>query len=314
MKRFVGIDVGGTRLKAGLVDATHRIVNEEVLWLEEGDKTEDGMLAKLVEVTHKVMGGADVVAVGVGVPGVVHRWKGSVLRSPNFPAWDGFRIKERLEEKLGEHVMLDNDANCVVTGEFLQGQVAHALAKKGSNDLLGFTMGTGVGGAIVLHGSLWRGVNGLAGELGHIIVDPNGHECGCGSRGCLEMHASSVGLRALCQSEPVEGVDHDDSDLPRLLSGAAESGNETARKHFATAGRAFGQALGTLANIFEIKTVLIAGGMAPAFQWMEAACKQRIAESSFREISNDLEIVPASLGEKAGVLGAAMQWMMAPHD
>ncbi|MFT7626267.1 MAG: glucokinase [Myxococcota bacterium] len=314
MKRFVGIDVGGTRIKAGLVDENHQIVNEEVVWLEEGDKTEDGLLARLVEIARKVQDKHDVVSVGLGVPGVVHHRNGSVLRSPNFAAFSDFRIKERLEPLLGEKVLLDNDANCVVAGEFLHGQVAQSLAAKGSRDLIGFTMGTGVGGAIIQHGSLWRGANGLAGELGHIVIDPQGHACGCGSRGCLEMHASSVGLRALCTDQPVADVDTASADLPRLLAQKAEAGDETAQAHFATAGTAFGRALGGLSNIFEIKTVLVAGGLSPSFKWMEPAARAELARCSFHEISHDLEIVLGSLDEKAGVLGAAMQWMMAPRD
>ncbi len=315
MKRFVGIDVGGTRIKAGLVDASQKITNDEVVWLEDADKTEDGLLKQLGAIVPRVIGGqSGVVAVGLGVAGVVSRWEGSIKRSPNFPNFHDFRLKERLEKVLDHHVELDNDANCVVAGEFLQGQVAHALARRGSRDLIGLTLGTGVGGAIILHGSLWRGVTGMAAELGHIVVDPAGAECGCGSRGCLETYASVIGLRRMCASEPVDGVDASAADLPQHLAGAAESGDATAKKHFAAAGTALGRALGGLLNTFNIKTFLIAGGLSPAFRWMEAACVSEMQRCSFDEINDGAEIVTASMGEKAGVLGAAMQWLMAPHD
>lgn len=309
MKHFVGIDVGGTRLKAGLVDACHRVTNEQVMWLDDADKSEDGLLEKITQLLPKLIGGREVVLVGLGVAGVVHRWEGSVKRSPNFPAFSDFRIKERLEKRINQHVAVDNDANCVITGEYLQGAAA------GKKNFIGLTLGTGVGGALMMGGHLWRGVNGMAGELGHTIVDPNGPRCpGTGAHGSLEMYPSVLGLRALCEKKAVDGVETGAPDLPKQLALAAESGDPTALSHFRAAGNGLGIALGSLLNVFDMKTVLLAGGVAPTFPLMEAACREAIGRVAFPEIADGLEILQGTLGEKAGVLGAAMQWMMAPHD
>ena len=128
------------------------------------------------------------------------------------------------------------------------------------------------------------------------------------------MYASGNGLRAMCEKTPVDGIDATSADLPRLLADAAQAGNATAKTHFAAAGTALGRALGGLLNTFNTKTFLIAGGLAPSFNWMEEACMAELRACSFDEINEGVELVTASLDEKAGVLGAAMQWMMAPHD
>ena len=310
MKRFIGVDVGGTRIKAGLVNEQHEVESEEIIWLEAKDKTADGLLTRLVEVIPRVLGSVRPVAIGLGVPGVVEtRSIGMLCRSPNFPQIRDFRIKSALEERLGYPVMLDNDANCVIAGEYLQGAVA------GVKDFIGLTLGTGVGGGIVLRGALWRGSNGMAGELGHLVIDPAGPECpATGVRGPLEMYPSVVGLRHMCESQPVDNVDSASPKLPELLAQAAEDGDATARKHFATAGDALGRGLGNLLNIFAVKTVLLAGGVSRAYPWMKEATETGIRSIAFPEIADDVSIRCAILGEKAGVLGAAMQWMMQPHD
>ncbi|MFT5429870.1 MAG: glucokinase [Myxococcota bacterium] len=308
MKYYVGIDVGGTRLKAGLVDEKHKIHGERVVELTAADKTEEGMIAKLADVTRAVLDGKRPVVVGLGVAGLVHRWKGTVVTAPNFPDWDHFRIKERLEAAIGLHVVVDNDANCVITGEYLQG------AGAGHPDLLGITLGTGVGGALILGGSLWHGANGMAGEFGHMTVDPNGPRCGCGNTGCLEMYAGRVGLAELVRKRPVKGCDPDSTDVPAQLLAAAEAGDTQAKDHFKTAGRALGRALGGVLNLLNLQTVCIAGGVAPAFVYMEDACRQEMRRVAFGAVCDDVQFVIARLGPNAGILGAAMQWMMMPHD
>lgn len=308
MKRYVGVDVGGTRIKAGLVNALHQTEKEAVHWLDDADRTQDGLLTRIAELVREVRGDNKVVIVGLGVPGVVSRWDGALVRAPNFPAITHFRIKEALEVVIGEHVAVDNDANCVIAGEYLQGAGARFP------DHLGFTLGTGVGGAIVMHGALWRGAKGMAGELGHTVVDPTGPKCGCGTRGCLETFCSGVGLRHMCTAKPVAGVDTASPDLPRLLSEAARGGDATAAGHFATAGRMLGRAVGGYLNIFDMKAVVLAGGLSASWDLMEAGCREELAASSFSEISDGVQFVVGTLGERAGMLGAAMQWMMAPHD
>lgn len=310
MKRFVGIDVGGTRIKAGLVNALHRIEAEEVLWLTPEDKSEEGLLAKLAEVVTRVVGphGRSVVVVGVGVAGFISQRQGMVVRSPNFPSFDRFLLKQRLEPLVHQHVVMDNDANCVIAGEYLQGALA------GHHDAAGLTLGTGVGGGLILHGGLWRGHSGMAGELGHIMVDPNGPKCGCGNHGCLEMYPSKVGLREMCRQKPVDGVDTEAEDLPHKLAQAAEAGDATAKAHFRLAGQMLGRGVAMLVNALDLQTVLLAGGLAPTWPLMEESCHRELRKRGVSEMAAGVSFVLATLGQKAGILGAALQWMLQPHE
>ena len=151
--------------------------------------------------------------------------------------------------------------------------------------------------------------------MGHIIVDPAGPMCpATGANGPLEMYPSLVGLRHMCREKPVEGVDTEDPNLPALLAEACEAGNATALEHYATAGAAMGQAMGGLLNVFDVKTIVLAGGVANSFKWMESATWSGIGKVAFPSIVEGVEIKIGTLGEKAGILGAAMQWMMQPHD
>ncbi|MEC8025782.1 MAG: ROK family protein [Myxococcota bacterium] len=308
MRHYIGIDVGGTRLKAGLVDHNHRVIREEVAWLAEEDTTEDGILRRLTELVHALRGRTKPVIVGLGIPGVISRWDGMVTESPNFPAWTNFRIKERLEAVLGMHVAIDNDANCVIAGEALAGAAA------GHRDLLGFTLGTGVGGAVILGGRLWHGRNGMAGELGHICVDPDGPLCGCGSHGCLETFASRVGLRHALINSPVSGIDPDAPDMPKLLAAKARSGEPVAIGHFAMAGTALGRATGGLLNVLNVGTILLTGGLLPAWPLMEAAMRAEMTRTAFAGVVEGVDILTGTLGDQAGMIGAALQWQLMPHD
>ena len=205
------------------------------------------------------------------------------------------------------HVAIDNDANCVVAGEAIAGAAA------GKQHVLGFTLGTGVGGAIILNGNLWHGQRGMAGELGHICVDPTGPLCGCGSRGCLETYASRVGLAHALRDEPVEGIDPDNLDMPKQLADLATEGHPVACKHFQSAGTALGRATGGLLNVLNIETVLLAGGLTPAWPLMEAAMRKEMTRTAFPGVVRDVQIHLGTLGDKAGMIGAALQWMMMPH-
>jgi glucokinase len=308
VKYFVGVDIGGTRLKAGLVDETHRVCRQRVVWLKEEDKTEERLLDRLGEIIREVASGHDPIIVGVGVPGIVVRTQGMVLRSPNFPAVANFRIQERLEQRISWHVAIDNDAHCVLTGEYLRG------AAREHKTFLGFTLGTGIGGAVFQDGHLWRGIDGMAGEFGHVIVDAGGRPCGCGNRGCLEMYVSRMGFRAALQERPIAGMDPNAADMPEALRIAAEAGDSTALQHLETAGTMLGRAIGNLVNALNFRAVVIAGGLAPLLPWMEDSCRAALAECTYPELSDGLALLGTSGEEAAGILGAAMQWKMAPHD
>ena len=308
MKHFVGVDIGGTRLKAGLVDSTHRVCRQSVLWLNDSDKEEEALLQRLEEIIREVAEGFHPTIVGVGVAGIVQRAQGRVLRSPNFPAFADFPIQRRLEERIPWHVAIDNDANCVLAGEYLRG------GARGHKTFLGFTLGTGVGGAVIQNGQLWRGMDGMAGELGHVVVAPGGRPCACGNRGCLEMYASRVGFRAALQEQGIDGIDPESPTMPEALQVAAEHADPVALQHLAEAGTMLGRAIGGLLNALNFHAVVIAGGLAPLLPWMEASIHDALQECTYRELTQELAVLGTSGDEAAGILGAAMQWKMNPHE
>ena len=305
MTEYIGIDIGATRIKAGLVNEDDQITREHMFWLHEYEKGPRAMLEILVNVVNSVSPTGRPSVVGVGVPGVVERQTGVLRRSPNFPDFRDFPLREKLVDLLSCTVNVDNDANCVIAGEFLGG-----VAKDRKN-VIGLTLGTGVGGAIILNGKLWRGVNGMAGESGHVIAAPAGQLCKATDvRGPLEMYPSLVGLREMCRTYPVPNVDPNNPDLPRMLSNAAAKGDPTARSHFRTAGRCMGRVLGGLLNVFDVKTIVITGGISAAYPWMEQSTLETLSPIVYPEILDGAEILLGNMGDNAGVLGAAMNWKL----
>lgn len=309
MKHYVGIDVGGTRLKAGLVNERHEVVRDVVAWVEDGPRMDgDALAQRLASLIVEVCGGVRPVLVGLGVPGVIDRERGIVCRSPNFPTWRDVPIQRRVSDLSGHAVVLDNDANCVIAGEALRG------AGAGRGDLIGLTLGTGVGGGIILGGALWRGARGMAGELGHLCVDPNGPPCGCGSRGCLEMYPSVNGLRLQVRAHgPIDGVDAEAADLPEQLATRARAGDPKAIACFQAVAGPFGRGLGSLLNIFDVKTVVLAGGVAHTWDLMAETALAALRGACFPEIAAGVDVRVGTLGERAGILGAAFQWQFQPH-
>lgn len=301
MKHFVGVDIGGTRIKAGLVNAERHVVSEVIAWLQPEDRSEEGLIRRLAEVVEDVAGDLRPASVGIGIPGVVDHARGVVAKSPSFPAWHGFHIRDRLTQALNLPVLVDNDANCVIAGEALAG------AGVGHRSLIGLTLGTGVGGGIILDGAMWRGVSGMAGELGHIVADPQGPPCGCGGRGCLEMYASVNGLRALCTESPVEGADPAAPNLPELVAARALAGDLTARAHLDAMARPLGRVLGSLLNVFNVKTVILAGGVSGLWPHLHDPCWTALRGACFADVLDGVKIVLGTLGERAGVVGAALQ-------
>ena len=265
------------------------------------------MLDAIAEVVTTVQDGG-VEGVGVGVPGLVDR--GGVLRfAPNLPGVHDLAIKDELESRLGLEVRVDNDATCAAWGERQLG------AAKGYDDVLLATLGTGIGGGIVAGGRLLRGANGFAGEIGHMVVDPDGPECPCGQRGCWERFASGRGLGVLGQQAARDG---------RAAAVVALAGGDPAQvrgEHLtaaAAAGDAEAQAvlvdfawwvalgLANLANIFDPQAFVLGGGLVEVGELLlgpvRAAFAGLLTGAAHRP---DVAIVPATLGEHAGAIGAA---------
>jgi glucokinase len=307
MKAVVGIDLGGTRVKAGLV-AGGRLLGTHVASLAPADKTEAGILMRLVATARAVardqgVAWKDVRGIGIGSPGALRRDTGVVSLSPNFPAWHEFALAERLSKKAGVPVALDNDANVITLGEAIYG------AGRGVGDFVCLTLGSGVGTGIFLDGDVYRGADGMAGEVGHLTVEPEGYRCNCGNRGCLEQYSSANGLRNMVRRDRLFGDMTDaalaDPHLPERLHDAAVAGDPRCQGYFDEFGYRLAIAISAVLHTLNVHTIVLAGGLARAMDAFGPSLFRELPTRGYPAILAPVRVVQCSLWEDAGVLGAA---------
>jgi glucokinase len=248
--------------------------------------------------------GGAISAISVVVPGTVNVAEGVVVKAPNVPCLDGFRLAAALESELEWPVILENDANAAGIGELWRG------AGQGYCTLICVTLGTGVGGGIILDGKLWRGVDGSAGEIGHIGVDPfAGVPCTCGSRGCLEVYASATAIvRMTREARPryPNSILHNTEDLTsKKIYQAGREGDELAIEVFRRMGVYLGIGLASLINVLNPEIVVIGGGLSNGWDLFQKHMHQQVIERAFPIPARRVKIVRAQCGDDAGLLGAA---------
>lgn len=301
-------DLGGTHLRVGIVDRNGQIFCREMQATPKADEP-DEIVQALVNAVRKCepevaeKGGA-IGAVSVVVPGTVDLPDGVVVTAPNLPSLDGFNLAAALKRDLTWPVIIENDANAAALGEMWRG------AARGYRTLICVTLGTGVGGGIILEGKLWRGVDGSAAEIGHISVDPfGGVRCNCGSYGCLEVYASATAIVRMTREALAQ---HSDSLLPdneELTSAkvyqAGMAGDPLALEIFRRMGVYLGIGLANLVNILNPEIVVIGGGLSNGWALFESHVKQQVLERAFPIPGRRVKIVKAECGDDAGLLGAA---------
>jgi glucokinase len=248
--------------------------------------------------------GGAISAVSVVVPGTVNVADGVVVKAPNVPCLDGFRLAAALESELDWPVILENDANAAAIGELWRG------AGQGYCTLICVTLGTGVGGGIILDGKPWRGVDGSAAEIGHIGVDPfAGVPCMCGSRGCLEVYASATAIvRMTREARPryPNSILHSTEDLTsQKVYQAGKEGDELAIEVFRRMGVYLGIGLASLINVLNPEIVVIGGGLSNGWDLFEQHMHQQVLDRAFPIPARRVKIVRAQCGDDAGLLGAA---------
>jgi glucokinase len=285
----IGIDVGGTFVKAGLVSGDGSIVRR-VKMPTDVDGGVDAIEARIHEAVEELQ--AAGCTIGVGLPGIVDPREGVVRISPNIPCWTDYPARRRLGELLGSEPCVENDANCAAVAEAWIG------AGRGIESFLLVTLGTGVGGGVILSGELWRGDAGRAGEIGHVVVDPEGRPCGCGSRGCLETVSSST---AILREAAGAGLKGGVEDLARR---ARRGGLEESRL-FEAAGRGLGIALASWLNILDVHAVIVAGGMQPTLDLIEPPLRSEMRVRAYGLDGSGVRLLGSTLGEDAGIVGAA---------
>jgi glucokinase len=297
MSRYsIGVDLGGTNLRAAAI-GEDGVMLEKLAGsapIEAGPDSVVADIAQSVEALRNRRGHADLAGIGIGVPGFIRMETGVIAGWANAPSFEGYPIREQIERRLGTKVILENDANSAALGEKWTG------AGRGVDDLVLLTLGTGVGGGIISGGRILHGYLGMAAELGHITVVPNGNPCGCGNRGCLEKHASATAIAAMARLMNL-GASLTSEDVYKL----ALAGNERALTIFRSMGEALGIALANLINIFNFPLYLLSGGPIPAWEFFSPAMLAETERRSFTYRSAATRIEPAQLGNEAGLYGAA---------
>ena len=313
MSRRVGIDVGGTKAQAVVLDAAGRVVETAQRPTPRGDHSLEALIDVLFELADEV--GHDG-SVGVGVPGLVTR--GGVLRAaPNLDGVADFAIAELLAERLGTDVFVDNDATCATVAEWLLG------AGRGTGDMILVTLGTGIGGGIVANGALARGHNGFAGEVGHMVIDPSGPLCPCGRRGCWERYASGSGLAMLAREAATghrlhQVVRHAGGD-PQAVRGehvqtAARDGDDEALAVIDDFSRWVAVGLANLSNALDPEMLVLGGGLAAASDLYLEPIRRWFGELLYQAHLRPIPRIEfARLGPLAGAVGAALLPELAGH-
>ena len=299
-------DLGGTHLRAATVDQQGKIQFRFKQNTPQGGGAGaivDAVVAAVNE-CRKQSDGDDISAVSLVVPGTVKVEEGAVVKAPNLPCLDGFRLGAALTEQLGLPAIVENDANAAAVGEMWQG------AAVGCKTIICVTLGTGVGGGIILDGKLWRGVDGAAAEIGHMCVDPfGGVACTCGSRGCLEVFASATAIvRMTREASPryPDSVLQGKNDLTaEMIFEAGKQGDELALEIFRRMGVYLGIGLANLINILNPEMIVIGGGVVNGWDLFEKHMHHQVEERAFPLLTSRLKIVRAKCGDDAGLLGAA---------
>jgi glucokinase len=341
MKNFaIGVDLGGTNLRIAAVDEQGTLVEKVTLGTKVSlgrDHVLDDMCAAIEHVLQKYANSATMLGIGIGVPGIIDMQTGLLRESPNLPGWADYPVRAEIERRLKTVVILENDANVAALGEKWLG------AARDFDDMAMLTLGTGVGGGLVIHGSIWHGMNGMAGEFGHTTVEPEGHPCKCGNRGCLEQYASATAIVRMTHeaiaannSSALARAVHSDAEFSaKSLYNLAIQGDEDARRIFRRAGRCLGIVLSTLVNSLNLPIYVIGGGVSSAWEafapsifeelrWRSmvyAATAPPDSLASGQGASSQVEarsghttiITRALLGSDAGLYGAA-RLPMIPED
>jgi glucokinase len=297
----IGVDLGGTNLRAAAVDRSGQML-DRITGSTNYAEGREAVLSDLAAAVNRLRErhGADGLAgIGVGVPGFIRIREGYVTGSNNLPYLEHFPVRDEISRRLGAPVILENDANAAALGEQWIG------AGRGVDDLALLTLGTGIGGGIISCGRILHGHAGMAGEVGHITVYPDGNPCGCGNRGCLEKHASATAVTAMARLMQL-GEDLSAKQVYEIALGDGPAAAK-AREIWRIVGESLGIALATLINTFNFPLYLLSGGLLGAWELFAPEMMRTVERRSFtfRATQDETRIAMAALGHEAGLYGAA---------
>jgi glucokinase len=313
---YVGIDIGATQIKMGLVTRAGTLVERE-----QFETIRISSLAHFIDVIKETIerllqargiNKLSVGGIGIGAPGWVDHHRGIVRELTNMPGWKDVPLAANLESATGLKSFVDNDANVTAIGELIHGE------GKGRQDFVCMTLGTGVGGAIVIDGKIYRGADSLAGEIGHMTLDVNGPECACGAKGCLERYVGNRFIVASALRKLEMRADLGDQRIllnmaenqaknitPKLLAEAAAQGDKVAIEVWRETGHYIGVALAAIVNVLNPECFIIGGGVAKAGPVLFDAIRATTASLAMNGLGATTPILPAHLRENSGIVGAA---------
>jgi glucokinase len=296
---FLGVDIGGTNIKIAAVAPGGRVLARGLLETRAGEGPTQAFRASHAA-ARTLAGATGVGAVGIGCAGLVDARRGVLRGSPNLPGWAGTPLASLARRYFSVPVIVENDATCAAYGEsFVRGA-------RGRN-LVAITLGTGVGGGIVVDGNIVRGASGFGGEIGHMTVDPNGPRCRCGSRGCLESYAGSYGIVAAARrAGRARAGTRRTPRTARAVLDAARAGDAVCRRAVREAGEHLGIAIASILDMLNPSVVVVAGGIAGSFDLLEPHVRRAVLAHAFAQTAADASIERSRLGNDAAVVGAAM--------
>ena len=318
MRWVIGIDIGGTNLVVGGVAEDGSRVVGDVKQPTDSARGPNAVINDVVTMARQAIAevrrvddAAEIVGAGAGAPGPLDRRKGVIFVAPNL-GWVNFPLRERIQQALNIPVAIENDANCAVLAECWIG------AARTGKYVIGLTLGTGIGGGIVIGGKLYHGASDAAGEFGHMTIQQNGRPCGCGNHGCIEAYASAraIAKRAVERIEAGEVSEltaMSNGDLSRVTSrmvyDAARHGDPLAQDVADRTAEYLGAAIANLLNIFNPDIVVILGGVSHAGEALLEPLRREVASRAFKPAVDACHIVAGQLGGLAGVYGAARAFM-----
>jgi len=294
----IGVDLGGTNLRIAAVTVDGKLIEKVTLGTQVSlgrDHVLNEMCGAIRQLSEKYKGSGKMHGVGIGVPGIIHMATGRIYESPNLPGWADSPVRDEIEQRLGARVFLENDANAAALGEKWLG------AGRDVPHLAMITLGTGVGGGLVLDGAVWHGMNGMAGELGHITVDPNGPLCGCGNYGCVEAISSATAIvraaREAIAAGRAPGLERAAKSDPEFSSKSiyqlAIQGDEEAKRIYQRVGWALGILIAGLVNALNLNMYVIGGGVVSAWDAFSPSIFTELRERSLVYAATDPNPLPA---------------------
>ncbi|HEY6250948.1 MAG TPA: ROK family protein [Candidatus Angelobacter sp.] len=316
----IGVDLGGTNMRIAAIGVDGQRL-ETICTDTLVSRGRDRVISEMCDAIRRLVGRFsarhEFAGVGVGVPGIIDLEAGTVCAAPNLPDWANYPVKAEIQQRLGTPVILENDANCAALGENWLG------AGRETNGLCMVTLGTGVGGAFIFNGEIWHGMMGMAGEIGHMTVTPEGPPCGCGNRGCLEQFASATAIKRMARESAAAGqapqlaraIAANPEFSAKMVFQYALEGDVAAQHILDTVGWALGVVLSSLVDALNLSMYVIGGGVSSAWPVFSPALFRELSKRSIVFRASDPSenrpgkkktiITRASLGSDAGLIGAA---------